>query len=75
MLLPTISSICWLILAGAAFASYRLKWNEIVKMALVWVAIFSGLFLLVVWFMIARGDAATVLLFLHNIYYPSLGSG
>ena len=54
LLLPIIASAAWLILAGAGLASFRLRWGQIVKMALVWVAIFLGLFLLVEWFMIAQ---------------------
>ena len=30
----------WLILAGSAFASYRLGWKESVRLALVWAGIF-----------------------------------
>lgn len=30
----------WLILAGSAFASYRLNWRESVRMALLWGGIF-----------------------------------
>lgn len=54
LLLPIIASAAWLILAGAGLASFRLRWSQMVKMALVWVAIFLGLFLLVEWFMIAQ---------------------
>lgn len=61
MLLPVVSSIGWLLLLGAAFASYRLKWDQIGKMVLMWLAVFTGLFLLVEWFMKARGYAETVL--------------
>lgn len=54
LILPIIASIGWLILVGAGLASYRLKWSQMVKMVLVWIAIFFGLYLLVEWFMIAR---------------------
>jgi hypothetical protein len=30
----------WLILAGSAFASYRLGWKENIRLALTWVGIF-----------------------------------
>lgn len=30
----------WLILAGSAFASFRLNWRESVRMALLWAGIF-----------------------------------
>jgi hypothetical protein len=57
LVLPLISSLGWLILCGAALASYQLKWNQMIKMALVWVAIFLGLFLIVEWFMFVRSSA------------------
>jgi hypothetical protein len=47
-----IALVAWLILAGSALASYRLNWNKALKMALTWVAIFGGLFLL---FDVVRG--------------------
>lgn len=58
LVLPIVSSLGWLFLCGAALASYRLKWSQMVKMALVWVAIFLGLFLIVEWFMLARNSAS-----------------
>ncbi|MEM6856266.1 MAG: hypothetical protein AAF559_00215 [Pseudomonadota bacterium] len=42
-----ISLLGWLVLAGSAFASYRLSWGKTAQLALVWLAIFAGLFLLV----------------------------
>ena len=36
----------WLILAGSAFASYRLGWKESVRMGLVWAGIFVAVGLL-----------------------------
>lgn len=36
----------WLILAGSAFASYRLGWKESVRMALLWAGIFTAVALL-----------------------------
>ncbi|MBA4044486.1 MAG: hypothetical protein C0471_08730 [Erythrobacter sp.] len=60
LLIPIISSIAWLVLCGAALASYRLKWGQMVKMALVWVAIFVGLYVVVEWFLFAQ-DAASAL--------------
>lgn len=59
--LPIIASIAWLILVGAGLASFRLKWSQLVKMALVWIAIFLGLFLIVEWFLVAQGAATTLL--------------
>ena len=59
--LPVITSIAWLILVGAGLASFRLKSSQLVKMALVWIAIFVGLFLIVEWFLIAQGATGTLL--------------
>jgi hypothetical protein len=61
LMLPIISSMAWLILAGAALASYRLKLSQMIKMALVWIVIFGGLFVLVEWFMLAQGTASALL--------------
>ena len=61
LLLPLVTSIGWLILVGAALASYRLKWSQMVKMALVWIVIFGGLFLLVEWFLMAQDTASALL--------------
>ena len=36
----------WLILASSALASYRLNWSSAVRMGLIWVAIFLGVYLL-----------------------------
>jgi hypothetical protein len=60
MLLPLVSTAAWLILAGSALASFRLGWGQLVKMALVWIAIFLGLFLIVEWFMVAQGTASAL---------------
>ncbi|MDZ4276388.1 MAG: hypothetical protein U0995_10140 [Erythrobacter sp.] len=61
LMLPIIASIGWLILVGAGLASYRLKWSQMVKMALVWIAIFLGLYLLAEWFMIARNTTSALI--------------
>lgn len=37
----------WLILAGSALAAYRFSWQKGVKMALVWLALFGGVFLFI----------------------------
>jgi len=42
-----VSVLGWLIIAGSALASYRLGWSQMARMALVWIAIFGGLFLVV----------------------------
>lgn len=41
-----VALIGWLILASSALASYRLNWSSALRMGLVWVAVFIGLFLL-----------------------------
>lgn len=41
-----IALIGWLILVGGALASHRLNWSKALKLALTWVAIFAGVFLL-----------------------------
>ncbi len=46
-LLPLILSIGWLFLVGSALASYRLGWSKMARMALVWLAIFLGLMVMV----------------------------
>ena len=61
LVIPIISSIAWLVLCGAALASYRLKWGQMAKMALVWVAIFIGLYVLVEWFLFAQGTTSALL--------------
>jgi hypothetical protein len=61
LLLPIITSLAWVILCGAALASYRLRWNQMIKMALVWMAIFFGLYVVVEWFMVAQGSASALL--------------
>ncbi|MEE4154042.1 MAG: hypothetical protein V2I27_07765 [Erythrobacter sp.] len=42
-----IALLGWLVLAASAFASYRLSWGKAAQLALLWLAIFGGLFLLV----------------------------
>lgn len=45
-ILSIVVMIGWLILAGSALASFRLGWSKMLKLALVWLAIFVGLFLI-----------------------------
>ena len=59
LIMPVIASIGWLIVVGAALASYRLKWSQLAKMALVWVAIIGGLYVLVEWYLTVRDAAAS----------------
>jgi hypothetical protein len=42
-----IAMIGWLLLIVAGFASFKLSWGKTAQLALVWLAIFVGLFLLV----------------------------
>lgn len=58
LLLPIITSLGWLILAGVGLRSRQLGLGQMVKMALVWILIFGGLFLIVEWFMVVRGTAS-----------------
>lgn len=43
-LISIVALLGWLILAGSALASFRLGWSKILQLALVWLAIFAGLF-------------------------------
>lgn len=61
LLIPIIASVGWLVLCGAALASYRLKWSQMVKMALVWLAIFVGLYVVVEWFLTVQGTTSALL--------------
>ncbi|QFT77922.1 hypothetical protein [Erythrobacter sp. THAF29] len=52
--MATISIVAllgWLVLAGGAMASYKLGWKKNVQLALIWVAIFAGGFVLASFFM------------------------
>lgn len=46
-----VAMVGWLFLAGSALASFRLGWNKMLQMALVWLAILVGGTLLVSMFM------------------------
>lgn len=41
-----VALVGWLVLAGSALASYKLNFGKAVRMALIWSAIFVGLYLL-----------------------------
>ena len=43
-IISIVALLGWLILAGSAMASYRLGWSKMLQLALVWLAIFAGLF-------------------------------
>lgn len=61
LVLPIITSLAWLALCGVSLASMKLGWSKLVKMALGWIAIFLGLFLIADWFMMARGTASALI--------------
>lgn len=61
LLLPIMTSLGWLILAGVGLKSHRLGLGQMVKMALAWILIFGGLYLVVEWFMIAQGTASSLM--------------
>jgi ABC-type maltose transport system permease subunit len=61
LLVPIISSVGCLVLCGAALASYRLKGSQMVKMAVIWLAIFVGLYALVAWFLTVQSTASTLM--------------
>nr|WP_298927894.1 hypothetical protein [uncultured Erythrobacter sp.] len=50
-LISIVAMLGWLVLAGSALASFRMGWSKFLQMALVWLAIFAGGFLLVGLFM------------------------
>ena len=45
-IISIVAMVGWLILAGSALASFRLGWAKMAQMALVWLAIFVGLFVI-----------------------------
>jgi hypothetical protein len=45
-LISIVALVGWLVVAGSAFASYRLGWSKILQIAVIWVAIFAGLFVI-----------------------------
>ena len=53
--------LSWLVLCCVSLASRRLQWSQMIKMALAWVVIFGGLYLIVEWFMVIRGTASAAL--------------
>ncbi|MFO6447343.1 hypothetical protein ACLBKU_09395 [Erythrobacter sp. NE805] len=61
LVLPVIAGLGWLVIAGSAVASFRLGWSQMLKMGLIWLAIFLGLYVLVAWFQVAQGTAAALL--------------
>ena len=51
LLLPLVASIAWIAVMMSALASRRLGWGQMIKMALAWLAIFGGIFVIVEWVM------------------------
>lgn len=45
-LISIVAMLGWLVLAGSAFASFRLGWGKTLRLVLVWLAIFVGLFVI-----------------------------
>ncbi|WP_298305243.1 hypothetical protein [uncultured Erythrobacter sp.] len=46
MIISIVAMLGWLILAGSALASFKLGWGKMAQLALVWLAIFVGLFVI-----------------------------
>lgn len=44
--LSIVALLGWLILCGSALASFKLGWSKMLQLALVWFAIFAGLFVI-----------------------------
>lgn len=42
-----VALIAWLVLAGSAYAAYKLEWRIMVLQAFIWASIFAGLTLIV----------------------------
>ncbi len=61
LVLPLVTTVAWLGLAMSALASHRLGWGQLVKMALAWVVIFAGIFMIVEWFLYAQAAASSLL--------------
>ena len=53
LLLPLVASIAWIAVMMSALASRRLGWGQMIKMALAWLLIFGGIFVIVEWVMYA----------------------
>jgi len=41
-----VALVGWLILCGSSLASFKLGWNKLLQLALIWAAIFGGLFVI-----------------------------
>lgn len=45
-LVQIVALVGWLVLAVGAFASYKLSWGKAARMALTWLGIFLGIYVL-----------------------------
>ena len=61
LMILILAGVGWLFLCGVGIASYRLQWRQTVRMALVWLVIFLGLYVLVEWFQIALNTTSALL--------------
>lgn len=50
-MISLIALVGWLIVVASGFASFRLGAGQIVRMGLIWLAIFLGGFVIVSWFL------------------------
>jgi hypothetical protein len=56
-----VASIGCLVLVLAELNSHRLGWWKSLRLALVWLAIIAGLYLLVEWFLMARNTTSALI--------------
>jgi hypothetical protein len=56
-----IASIGCLMLALARLDFYQLRLGQILRLALIWLTIFVGLYALVEWFLIVKGTASALI--------------
>jgi hypothetical protein len=56
-----IATIGCLVLVLAELKSHRLGWWKNVRLALIWLAIFAGLYLLTEWFLMAQDTASALI--------------
>lgn len=50
-MISLVALVGWLIIVVSGFASYRLGARQVVRMGLIWLAIFVGAFVIVTWIM------------------------
>lgn len=61
LMISILAGVGWLFLCGVGITSYRLQWRQTVRVALVWLVIFLGLYVLVEWFQIALNTTSALL--------------